>query len=208
MLYELLSTAIGPIGVVVRMKDGKELLIAVRVGHPTIAETEIDILRKYPDATPTRGSEAGRLLLEYARAGIADFDALLLDEGGESEFNRKVRKACRKIPFGETVSYGDLGEQAGVGRAAARAVGGVMRRNSCPIVVPCHRVIPAGGGNALGNYSAPSGPALKRKLLELERRSGSFRGNAASHKPRSPSLIQESSAVGEDKPVAPSVRDE
>jgi len=169
MLYELVSTDIGPIGVVVRIANGRERLVAVRVGHPTIAATEIDILGKHPDSRPIKDSEAAGLLLAYAKTGVADFDAIDLDDEQETRFNRAVRQACRSIPFGETMSYGELGERAGVGRAAARAVGSVMRRNSCPIVVPCHRVVPAGGTNALGNYSAPSGPALKLKLLELER---------------------------------------
>lgn len=169
MLYEIISTPIGPIGVVVRAEKGKETLVAVRVGHPTVAETEIDILRKHPNAEPVKGLQTTKVLRKYAETGTADFDSLAVDEGKGTEFQRAVREACRRIPFGETVSYGELGERAGVGRSAARAVGSVMRRNNCPIVVPCHRVVPSGGANALGNYSAPSGPALKKRLLDLER---------------------------------------
>jgi O-6-methylguanine DNA methyltransferase len=169
MLYEVISTPIGPIGVVVRMENGKEILVAVRVGHPTIAETEIDIVRKHPHAETVKGLQTTKVLRKYAETGRADFDSLMIDEGGFTDFQRSVREACRKIPFGETVSYSELGERAGVGRAAARAVGSVMRRNNCPIVMPCHRVVPSGGPAALGNYSAPSGPALKKRLLDLER---------------------------------------
>lgn len=169
MLYEVVSTPIGPIGVVVRVENGKETLVAVRVGHPTMVETEIDILRKHPNAESTNGLKAAKLLREYAETGTANFDALAVEDEEFTEFQRSVRQACREIPFGETVSYGELGERAGVGRSAARAVGSVMRKNNCPIVVPCHRVVPSGGSNALGSYSAPSGPALKKRLLDLER---------------------------------------
>jgi methylated-DNA-[protein]-cysteine S-methyltransferase len=70
----------------------------------------------------------------------------------------------RDVPFGETVSYGELAEMAGH-PGAARAVGNAMSRNPVPIVVPCHRVVAAGG--RIGAYG-PSGVAAKRMLLALE----------------------------------------
>jgi methylated-DNA-[protein]-cysteine S-methyltransferase len=106
--------------------------------------------------------------VEYAGRGFADFSSLVLDDEQSTPFDRSVRQACRRIPFGKTVTYGELSVMAGEPRRAARAVGGVMRRNAWPIVVPCHRVVPAGKSWALGNYSAPQGPELKRRLLELE----------------------------------------
>jgi methylated-DNA-[protein]-cysteine S-methyltransferase len=70
----------------------------------------------------------------------------------------------RDVAFGETVSYGELAEMAGR-PGAARAVGNAMSRNPVPIVVPCHRVVAAGG--RIGGYG-PSGVATKRFLLTLE----------------------------------------
>ena len=70
----------------------------------------------------------------------------------------------RRVPFGETVSYGELAEMAGR-PGAARAVGNAMSRNPVPIVVPCHRVVAAGG--RIGGYG-PSGVSTKRFLLALE----------------------------------------
>jgi methylated-DNA-[protein]-cysteine S-methyltransferase len=64
---------------------------------------------------------------------------------------------------GETVTYGELAARAGNPKAS-RAVGTACARNPIPIVVPCHRVLPGGGG--IGNYAG--GPARKRALLELE----------------------------------------
>lgn len=69
-----------------------------------------------------------------------------------------------EVPFGETVSYGELAEMAGR-PGAARAVGNAMSRNPVPIVVPCHRVVAAGG--RIGGYG-PSGVSTKRFLLALE----------------------------------------
>jgi O-6-methylguanine DNA methyltransferase len=82
-----------------------------------------------------------------------------------STFQRRVVAACRSIPRGRTSTYGKLAAAAG-SSGAARAVGQVMRGNRTPLVVPCHRVVAAGG--KLGGFSAPQGLSLKRRLLDLE----------------------------------------
>jgi methylated-DNA-[protein]-cysteine S-methyltransferase len=83
-------------------------------------------------------------------------------------FQRRVWHALRRIPSGCTRSYGELARELG---SSARAVGGACRRNPIPIVVPCHRVIAAGGG-AGGFMGQRSGDALAIKtwLLDHERR--------------------------------------
>jgi methylated-DNA-[protein]-cysteine S-methyltransferase len=78
-------------------------------------------------------------------------------------FRRIVLEKLREVPFGETLSYGELAARAGNPKAA-RAVGTACARNPIPIVVPCHRVLP--GSGQLGNYGG--GPERKRALLELE----------------------------------------
>jgi O-6-methylguanine DNA methyltransferase len=80
-------------------------------------------------------------------------------------FQRRVVAACRSIPFGATRSYGELAAASG-SPGAARAVGQVMASNRAPLIVPCHRVLAAGG--KLGGFSAPNGLAMKRRLLALE----------------------------------------
>ena len=85
----------------------------------------------------------------------------------DAAFPRAVYEVLqRDVHFGETVSYGELAEMAGR-PGAARAVGNAMSRNPVPIVVPCHRVIAAGG--RIGGYGA-SGVSTKRRLLALEGR--------------------------------------
>jgi methylated-DNA-[protein]-cysteine S-methyltransferase len=82
-----------------------------------------------------------------------------------SDFNQRVWQELARIPYGETCTYGELARKIGRSKAA-RAVGTANRRNPIPIVLPCHRVVAAGG--KLGGYGG--GLELKRKLLELEGR--------------------------------------
>ena len=86
-----------------------------------------------------------------------------LDWSGRGAFDIAVWRACRQVPYGKTVSYGELAVR--VGRAgAARAVGGAMRRNPLLLLMPCHRVL--AGGRAVGGFSA--GIEVKRALLRHE----------------------------------------
>jgi O-6-methylguanine DNA methyltransferase len=87
----------------------------------------------------------------------------MLDLSGYTPFQCKVYAALRKVPAGKVITYGELARRAGY-PGAARAVGTAMNKNRLAIVIPCHRVIPAGGG--LGEYSA--GKKWKRWLLEHE----------------------------------------
>jgi methylated-DNA-[protein]-cysteine S-methyltransferase len=96
-----------------------------------------------------------------------------LDVGG-SAFDRRVWAALLEIPFGETVTYGALAARLGA-PGAARAVGSANGRNPVAILVPCHRVVAAGG--RLGGYAG--GLEVKRWLLAHEGRRGGARASAA-----------------------------
>jgi O-6-methylguanine DNA methyltransferase len=93
------------------------------------------------------------------------FDDVPLALDHLSPFQQRVVVACRAIPYGATRTYGELAAAAG-SPGAARAVGQVMAGNRMPLVVPCHRVLAAGG--RIGGFSAPQGLNLKRRLLALE----------------------------------------
>lgn len=80
-------------------------------------------------------------------------------------FRRRVYAALRRVPPGKTVTYGELAALAG-SPGACRAVGQAMARNRFPLVVPCHRVLAAGG--APGGFSAAGGLVTKARLLALE----------------------------------------
>lgn len=101
---------------------------------------------------------------EYFAGGRRRFD-LDTDFTGLTDFQQEVLDAARQIPFGETLSYGELARRIDRPRAS-RAVGGALGKNPVPIVVPCHRVVRSDG--SVGGYTAGSG--YKEQLLELEAR--------------------------------------
>ncbi|HXZ00567.1 MAG TPA: methylated-DNA--[protein]-cysteine S-methyltransferase [Stellaceae bacterium] len=104
---------------------------------------------------------AKRQLDLYFAGKLTEFDLPLAPRG--SAFERRVWRLMAEIPYGETRSYGDL---AAALAAAPRAVGQACGRNPLPILIPCHRVLAAGG--ALGGYSGGRGVDTKRRLLILE----------------------------------------
>jgi methylated-DNA-[protein]-cysteine S-methyltransferase len=112
-------------------------------------------------ASPCSGL-AARMQSHFAgaRDSFADVE---LDLEGLTPFQVAVVEALRAVPWGEVVTYGELAALAGHPNAQ-RAAGSVCAHNRFPLVVPCHRVVAAGG---IGNYGA-SGVEYKRRLLELE----------------------------------------
>ena len=78
-------------------------------------------------------------------------------------FTERILHVVARIPYGKTLSYGEIAEEAGNPRAF-RAAGTACGANPVPLIVPCHRVVQAGGKP--GNYGG--GPEMKRALLELE----------------------------------------
>ncbi len=97
----------------------------------------------------------------YFAGELRGFDLTLAPEG--TPFQREVWSALLTIPYGETVSYGELARRLGRSKAS-RAVGAANGRNPIPIIIPCHRVIGADG--SLTGFGG--GLAIKRRLLELE----------------------------------------
>jgi methylated-DNA-[protein]-cysteine S-methyltransferase len=90
---------------------------------------------------------------------------VLLDDADIGPFERRVYAACRALPPGHTCTYGELA-RAIEDPSALRAVGQALGRNPWPLVVPCHRVLAAGG--RLGGFSAPGGADTKQRLLIIE----------------------------------------
>lgn len=106
--------------------------------------------------------EARRQLEEYFSGDRQAFD-LPLDPAGGTAFQGRVWAAMRAIPFGTVRTYADLAAEVG---SSARAVGTACGRNPLPILIPCHRVVGAGG--RLGGYSGWEGTDTKKRLLALE----------------------------------------
>jgi methylated-DNA-[protein]-cysteine S-methyltransferase len=118
-----------------------------------------------PDAAPF--TEVVRQLRAYFNGELQAFDLPLRPEG--TEFQLRVWRTLRAIPYGETISYGQLALRMGNPKAA-RAVGLANGRNPIPIIIPCHRVI-GSDGNLTG---FGGGLPVKKKLLVLESRQASW----------------------------------
>lgn len=144
-----------------------ETVLAVSFGHSSAEgarrRIERDLARK------TRRSdwfpELRERLQDFADGAPAEFLDIDIELSKPTPFTRSVVERCRRIPYGETLGYGQLALEVGAPRAA-RAVGNVMRTNRFPLIVPCHRVVH--GDGRIGLFSAPQGACMKERLLAME----------------------------------------
>ncbi len=109
--------------------------------------------------------ELRRALQRYAQGQFVDLKSFKVDLGRTTPYRKKVLETARRIPYGKTITYGDLAARSGKPRAA-RAVGSAMASNCIALLIPCHRVVAAGG--AIGGFSCRTGVELKQRLLEME----------------------------------------
>lgn len=123
-----------------------------------------------PDAALSAWGRAMQgALAAYVQGRDAPWPAVPLDDTGLTAFTRLILRTLRdRVGYGCTVAYGELAAMAGR-PGAARAVGGALGRNPWPLLVPCHRVVGAGG--ALTGFTNPCGLDMKRYLLICESRS-------------------------------------
>lgn len=138
--------------------------IETPLGWVSLAEedgaiTALRWARAGDDATPLL-DEAARQLTAYFAHELRDFDLPLRPSGGA--FQQKVNAAMRAIPYGETREYGEIARDLG---AMPQPVGNACGGNSIAILIPCHRVVGAGG---LGGFYAPGGVETKVALLRHE----------------------------------------
>lgn len=136
----------------------------------TAAATERSLRRRLIDAEAGTPPAEVMAVIAAAKRYFAgekvDFSNVSLDLGGQDEFFRKIYAAARRLGWGETTTYGSLAKELGAGPEAARDVGQAMAKNPLPLLIPCHRVLAAGG--KLGGFSAPGGAATKQRMLEME----------------------------------------
>lgn len=148
------ETQLAPLAVTIR--DGSVVRIELNTRARRSAETSLERL-------------VSRELEEYAAGERTHFTFAIAPEG--TDFDRRVWRAVQAIPYGRTKTYGQIA--AGIGKpGAARAVGTANGRNPVPPVIPCHRVVAAGG--KLGGYGG--GLPLKRRLLDMETLRGAEAG--------------------------------
>jgi len=164
--FTLFDTDIGPCGIA----WGERGVIAVQLPEADAARTRARLVRRCPDARetppPSEVQAAIEDIVALLRGEARDLSGVALDMERVEEFDRRVYEIARNIPAGETLSYGEIAARLG-GRDLARNVGQALGRNPFPIVVPCHRVLAAGG--KAGGFSANGGVTTKLRLLTIER---------------------------------------
>ena len=132
--------------------------------------TERLLLRRVPVAEPNQPppaiAEAVAEVKRYFEGKETDFSDLKLDLEDQGMLFKQIYAATRKIPWGRTTTYGALAKELGAGPEMARDVGQAMAKNPVALIIPCHRVLAAGG--KVGGFSAPGGASTKLRMLELE----------------------------------------
>ena len=141
-----------------------------RLPASTVEETRRSLLRRLPDAIeaepPARVAGLIQAIVCYFEGERIDFADVPLDIGQQEPLFAKIYDLVRRLGWGETTTYGEVARALGEGPEVARDVGLAMARNPIPLIVPCHRVLAAGG--KIGGFSAPGGSNAKARMLELE----------------------------------------
>ena len=163
--FAIFDTAIGRCGIV----WGERGINAVQLPMSNEDKTRARIRQRHGDlaeAPPPREVQSAiDGIVELLAGKPNDLSDVVLDLDDVPEFNRGVYDIARTIPPGKTMTYGDIAKRLG-GVELSRDVGQALGRNPCPIVVPCHRVLAAGGKP--GGFSANGGVVTKLKMLAIE----------------------------------------
>ena len=171
--FAIFDTAIGRCGIV----WGERGIHAVQLPMGTEHKTRSRLRQRHGGIAeappPAEVQHAIDGIVELLAGKPNDLSEVVLDLEDVPEFNRGVYDIARTIPPGKTMTYGDIAKRLG-GVELSRDVGQALGRNPCPIVVPCHRVLAAGGKP--GGFSANGGVVTKLKMLAIE-------GAAVNHTP-------------------------
>jgi len=163
--FALFDTAIGSCGIV----WGTRGINGVQLPMGSEDKTRSRIFQRYGDIAeappPAEVQHAIEGMVALLEGKPNDLNDVPLDLDGVPEFHRGVYDIARSIPPGKTMTYGDIAKRLG-GVELSRDVGQALGRNPCPIVVPCHRVLAAGGKP--GGFSANGGVVTKLKMLAIE----------------------------------------
>lgn len=166
--YCLFPTPLGTCALAWHGED-EPTLFRLRLPEATLQQTEARIAADSgatsPSDPPPEIAAVLARLGQHLAGDLQDFSDVPLDLTAAPTFARQVYVAARAIPSGATCSYGDLAAALGKPRAA-RAVGQALGRNPVALLVPCHRILAAGG--KLGGFSAHLGPTIKTRLLAIE----------------------------------------
>ena len=164
--FALFDTAIGRCGIA----WGERGLLCVQLPEARDASTRARVLQRCPDARealpPPDVRRAIDGIVALLRGEAIDLSSVALDMDRVPASHRRVYEVARTIPPGATLTYGEIARRIGA-PGESRAVGQALGRNPFPLVVPCHRVIAAGG--KVGGFSAHGGVTTKRRLLSIEK---------------------------------------
>jgi methylated-DNA-[protein]-cysteine S-methyltransferase len=163
--FALFPTVIGACGIA----WGPRGLVGVQLPEAKEGATRARMIRRFPalrECEPTPEVQRAIASIQALLEGQAlDLMEIALDFEGVSEFHQSVYAITRRIPPGRTRTYGDIAEELG-DKGLARAVGQALGLNPFAPVVPCHRVLAAGG--KWGGFSAHGGAASKVRMLVIE----------------------------------------
>jgi O-6-methylguanine DNA methyltransferase len=163
--FALFETAIGRCGIA----WGGRGVRGVQLPEASEPETWARMRTRFPDAReavpPAEVQAVVDGIVALLRGEASDLSVVALDMDGVPPFHRRVYEVARTIPPGATLSYGEIAARLGESESA-RAVGQALGRNPFAIVVPCHRVVAAGG--KMGGFSANGGVTTKLRLLAIE----------------------------------------
>jgi len=161
------ETAVGTGGIA----WGDAGILGVQLPEAEAERVRARIKRRFPDATETAPTDEIQAVVERIKNVLLgesrdDLGTVQLDMARVPAFAQQVYQVARTIPVGQTMTYGQIAMQLG-DPLLARDVGQALARNPYPIIVPCHRVLAAGG--KLGGFSAAGGVQTKQRLLAIER---------------------------------------
>ncbi|BCP54748.1 methylated-DNA--[protein]-cysteine S-methyltransferase [Kaistia sp. 32K] len=163
----LFETPIGPCGISWSARG----ITGLQFPGESAEATRSELARRFPKARdiepPAFVTEAIAAIVALLEGADDDLTSIPLDPDHIPPFNQRVYDVTRAIPPGETLTYGEVA--AAIGEpGAARAVGRALGENPYPIIIPCHRVLAAGG--KVGGFSGTGGIATKRRILAIESR--------------------------------------
>jgi len=145
-------------------------IVRFQLPDKSAAAAERHILRRLPEAQPGTPPDSVAAVIAAAQRYFAgekiDFTEVTVDLHGQDAFFKRIYDAARRVDWGNTTTYGTLAKELGAGPEAARDVGQAMAKNPVPLIIPCHRVLAAGG--KVGGFSAPGGSTAKLRMLALE----------------------------------------
>ena len=163
--FAIFDTAIGSCGIAWTERG----IAGVQIHDGNERATRARLLRRFAGAQealpPAQVQRAIDGIVALLRGEKRDLRDVTIDADDLPQFNRKVYEIARTIPPGSTLTNGEIAERLG-DKLLARDVGQALGQNPIPLIIPCHRVLAAGGKT--GGFSAPGGVVSKLRLLTIE----------------------------------------